>query len=264
MSAPSLGKLVPAFHKAISSTLGALSRTRVRERLRTKDHRLWRSEPKEFTDRLGWLTVHVQMRQQLENRRCCVSAAKGMRITAVELLGMGGSSLGPEVLRTSLGPQKASPQFQALVSTVPGWVSQVTCALTSARTLFLVTRKSWGTIEIMSLFVHFWNPVTKAKGNHGGKQFIAIADSGTGLEKMAQDYGFGQTFTNPADIGGRYSVLSLVGLVPAALLGLNVPRLLDRATGITERCRAHPAIALNPGAYPGAVMGVSPKPVVTR
>jgi glucose-6-phosphate isomerase/transaldolase/glucose-6-phosphate isomerase len=91
--------------------------------------------------------------------------------------------------------------------------------------------------------------------NRGGDQFVAITDPGTGLEKMARDHGFGQIFTNPADIGGRYSVLSLFGLVPAALLGLDVPRLLDRAAGMAERCKGQTPVESNPGAYLGAVMG---------
>lgn len=255
MSTPSRDKLASSFQSTVSSTLEALSRDQVVERLWAKDHRLWKAEPKEITDRLGWLTVQDQMPHQIENLRRCVLAAKDMRITDVVLLGMGGSSLGPEVLRTSFGSQKAAPRFWVLDSTVPGWVRQMTRAITPARTLFLVASKSGGTIEVMSLFAHFWNLVTRTKGNHGGKQFVAITDPGTGLEKMAQDYGFGQTFTNPGDIGGRYSVLSLFGLVPAALLGLDVPRLLDRATGMAERCRAHTAIELNPGAYLGAAMG---------
>jgi glucose-6-phosphate isomerase/transaldolase/glucose-6-phosphate isomerase len=105
----------------------------------------------------------------------------------------------------------------------------------------------------MSLFAHFWKLVTKA--NQGGKQFVAITDPGTGLEKMAKDYGFGEIFSNPADIGGRYSVLSLFGLVPAALLGVNIPKLLDRAAGMAERCRLSTDIQNNPGAYLGAAMG---------
>jgi glucose-6-phosphate isomerase/transaldolase/glucose-6-phosphate isomerase len=107
----------------------------------------------------------------------------------------------------------------------------------------------------MSLFAHFWNLVMKAKGNHGGKQFVAITDPGTGLEKMARDYGFGEIFTNPADIGGRYSVLSLFGLVPAALLGLDIAKLLDRAAGMAEQCRQQGDAEANPGAYLGAAMG---------
>ncbi|MBI3356470.1 MAG: glucose-6-phosphate isomerase [Nitrospirae bacterium] len=255
MSIPLRDKLASSLESTVSSTLEALSRGQVIDRLWAKDHRLWKPDPKEITDRLGWLTLQGQMRQQIENLQRCVAAAKDMNIKDVVLLGMGGSSLGPEVLRTSFGPQKGSPRLWVLDSTVPGWVRQVTRAITPARTFVLVASKSGGTIEVMSLFAHFWNLVSKAQGNHGGNQFVAITDPGTGLEKMARDCGFGQIFSNPADIGGRYSVLSLFGLVPAALLGLDVPRLLDRAAGMAERCRAHTAIESNPGAYLGAAMG---------
>ena len=255
MPIPLRDKLASSFQSTITPALEALSRNRVVERLWAKDHRLWKPDTKEITDRLGWLTLHEHMRPQLENLQRCVNAAQDMRITDVVLLGMGGSSLGPEVLRTSFKPQKQFPRLWVLDSTVPGWVREVSRAITPSRTLFLVASKSGGTIEVLSLFAHFWNLVAKAKMNRGGDQFVAITDPGTGLEKMAQDYGFRQTFSNPPDIGGRYSVLSLFGLVPAALLGLDVPRLLDRAAGMAERCQAQPAIDKNPGAYLGAAMG---------
>ncbi|HBH78793.1 MAG TPA: glucose-6-phosphate isomerase, partial [Nitrospira sp.] len=191
----------------------------------------WKPDPKEITDRLGWLMVQDQMRQQLELLQRCVADARKHRVKDVVLLGMGGSSLGPEVFRTTFGPQKGAPRLWVLDSTIPGWIRQVTKAISPARTLFLVASKSGGTIEVMSLFAHFWKLVTKARGNQGGNQFVAITDPGTGLEKMAKDYGFSEIFSNPADIGGRYSVLSLFGLVPAALLGMNIPKLLDRAAG---------------------------------
>ncbi len=255
MPTPSREQLATQFQDQITPTLQGLQRQRVVERLWAKDHRLWKAEPREIADRLGWLTVQDQMRQQVEHLERCVSVAKQMRIKDVVLLGMGGSSLGPEVLRTSFGSQKGAPRLWVLDSTVPAWVRQVTKAITPARTLFLVASKSGGTIEVMSLFAHFWKLVTKTKGNHGGNQFVAITDPGTGLEKMAQEYGFGQTFTNPPDIGGRYSVLSLFGLVPAALLGIDVEKLLDRAAGMAEHCRMETAIESNPGAYLGAALG---------
>lgn len=255
MSAPSRDKLASSFQSTIGPALEALSQHRVIERLWAKDHRLWKPDPKEITDRLGWLDLPDHMRQQLDNLQRCVRAAQEMRITDVVLLGMGGSSLGPEVLRTSFKPQKGSPRLWVLDSTVPGWVREVTRAITPSRTLFLVASKSGGTVEVLSLFAHFWKLVGREKMNRGGDQFVAITDPGTGLEKMAQEYGFRQTFSNPPDIGGRYSVLSLFGLVPAALLGLNIPRLLDRAAGMAERCRAQADIGMNPGAYLGAAMG---------
>lgn len=259
MPIPSHDRLAPAFDAAISSTLQELNEQRVVERLWTKDHRLWKPEPREISDRLGWLTVYEQMQLQLENLQRCESVANHLQIKDVVLLGMGGSSLGPEVLRTSFGSQKKAPRFWVLDSTVPGWVRQVSKAITPAKTLFLVASKSGGTIEVMSLFAHFWNLVSKAKGHYGGKQFVAITDPGTGLEKMAHEYGFGQIFTNPADIGGRYSVLSLFGLVPAALLRLDVPRLLERASQMAEQCRSRTSAESNPGAYLGAVMGALAK-----
>jgi len=245
----------PLFQSSVDPALEALANDHVVQRLWAKDYRLWKQDPKEITDRLGWLTVHDLMREQLAPLRHCVAQAKAMNVTDVVLLGMGGSSLGPEVLRTSFGSQKKSPRLWVLDSTVPGWVREVTKAITPARTLFLVASKSGGTIEVLSLFAHFRNLVAKAKMNRGGDQFVAITDPGTSLEKMAKDQGFGQIFTNPADIGGRYSVLSLFGLVPAALLGLDVPRLLDRAADMAERCQVQTPVESNSGAYLGAVMG---------
>ncbi|HRI39789.1 MAG TPA: glucose-6-phosphate isomerase, partial [Nitrospira sp.] len=198
-------QLPPLFQSTITPALDALTQNQVVERIWQKDYRLWKQEPTEISNRLGWLTVHDQMRQQHEQLTQCVAAAHDMKIKDVVLLGMGGSSLGPEVFRTVFGTQKGSPRLWVLDTTVPGWVRQVTRSITPTRTLFLVASKSGGTIEVMSLFGHFWNLVTKAKGSHGGKHFIAITDPGTGLEQMAKEYGFGQIFSNPPDIGGRYS-----------------------------------------------------------
>ena len=247
--------LPSSFVPTINSALENLRLDRVVDRVWTRDHRVWKDNPTEIRDRLGWLTVQDEMRQQLLQLHHCVSVAKEMKIKDVVLLGMGGSSLGPEVFRTVFGSQKAAPRLWVLDSTVPGWVRQVTKAISPSKALFLVASKSGGTIEVMSLFSHFWKEVSKAKGNYGGKQFVAITDPGTGLERMAKEYGFGQIFTNPADIGGRYSVLSLFGLVPAALLGLDITRLLDRATGMAERCRNQDDVGANPGVYLGAAMG---------
>lgn len=259
MPIPSRNTLAPSFDATIHPTLQELNRQDVINRLWRKDHLLWKPEPREISDRLGWLTVHERMQEQRDHLRRCVSMAKDMRVKDVVLLGMGGSSLGPEVFRASFGQQKGAPRLWVLDSTVPGWIRQVTKAIVPARTLFLVASKSGGTIEVMSLFAHFWSLVSTSKGNHGGKHFIAITDAGTGLETMAQEYGFGQIFTNPPDIGGRYSVLSFFGLVPAALMGLDISRLLTRAAGMAERCRTEKDSASNPGAYLGGVMGAFAK-----
>ncbi|MCP9439250.1 MAG: glucose-6-phosphate isomerase [Nitrospira sp.] len=255
MPTPSRKALPAPFHATVRSAMEELDQHRVIDRLWEKDHRLWKDDSSEITDRLGWLTVHDHMRERLDGLRDCVTEAKSMGVTDVVLLGMGGSSLGPEVLRASFGQAKGFPRLWVLDSTVPGWVRMVTSALTPSKTLFLVASKSGGTIEVLSLFAHFWGLVHKATKNRTGDHFLAITDPGTGLERLARDHGFRRIFTNPPDIGGRYSVLSLFGLVPAALLGLDVPRLLDRAAEMATHCKTQTPIEANPGAYLGAVMG---------
>ncbi len=251
--------LAPSFAALVASTLQHLDQARAVERLWARDHRLWKPEPREISDRLGWLTVHEDMRHQLAQLAKFVATAQTLRIKDVVLLGMGGSSLGPEVLRASFGRStRGLPRLWVLDSTVPGWVRLVSEAILPDRTLFLVASKSGGTIEVMSLFAHFWKVVTKAKGTRGGNQFVAITDPGTSLEALAREHGFAQVFTNPPDIGGRYSVLSFFGLVPAALLGLDVARLLTRAAGMADRCRTQ-GLDSNPGAFLGAAMGALAK-----
>ena len=238
----------------ISKTLDDLASSHTIERIWTRDHTLWKPSPTEIDNRLGWLTVLDHMQDGLAELRSFEQAAREARITDVVLLGMGGSSLGPEVLRCTFGSAKGSPKLWVLDSTVPGWVRQVTKAIQPARTLFLLASKSGGTIEVMSLFAHFWELVRRTKGNRGGAQFVAITDPGTGLEELARERGFWRTFTNQPDIGGRYSVLSYFGLVPAALLGLDVSKLLSRALAMREACRhtTHPKD--NPGAALGGMM----------
>ena len=222
-------------------------------RLLARDSSLWTGEDEGGW--LGWLdTVDEQLARLPALKGLSREIGDGAFSDAV-LLGMGGSSLAPEVMQAVLGAAPGALRLHVLDSTDPAAVLAVAAAVDLDQTLFNVASKSGGTIEVMSLFAHFWKLVTKAKGNHGGKQFVAITDPGTGLETMARDYGFSQIFSNPPDIGGRYSVLSLFGLVPAALLGVNIAKLLDRAAGMAERCRLSTDIRTNPGAYLGAAMG---------
>jgi glucose-6-phosphate isomerase/transaldolase/glucose-6-phosphate isomerase len=124
------------------------------------------------------------------------------------------------------------------------------------RTLFIVASKSGGTIEVMSLFAYFWRAVAEAGQSQPGRQFIAITDPGTSLGALARDRGFRRTFVNPEDIGGRYSVLSFFGLVPAALMGLDLGKLLERAVAMENACDPSVDPEANPGASLGAAMGI--------
>lgn len=254
MGRSSLRILASPYTKLIQAPLDRLSLDRAVDRLWAKDHRLWKPDPSEISNRLGWLSLPQDMLQHIDTLRRLAKETRQAGITDIVLLGMGGSSLGPEVLRATCGSQKGYPKLWVLDSTVPGWVQSVTKAIHPARTIFLLASKSGGTIEVLSLFAHFWELVARTKGNQGGRQFIAITDPGTGLERMAKDYGFRQIFSNPPDIGGRYSVLSLFGLVPAALLGLDVKRLLERAAAMADRCRVTDQITRNPGIYLGVAM----------
>jgi glucose-6-phosphate isomerase/transaldolase/glucose-6-phosphate isomerase len=184
------------------------------DRLKAKDTTLWAS-PNVAADRLGWVDVAERMLEQADDLQ---SWAATVTQPKVVLLGMGGSSLGPEVLRSFAG----SDRLLVLDTTDPRTIA--TAELDDA--FFLVSSKSGGTIEVQTLLAHAWSKVPD------GARYAAITDPGTALGALAGERGFGRTFENPADIGGRYSVLSLFGLVPAALLGYDVRALLQRAIDV--------------------------------
>ena len=256
MTEPRMTGRLGALQAGVDAALDDMLRERVVARLWAKDHTLWKPDPKEITNRLGWLTVAEEMQAQVGRLKTFAQSVREARFTSVVLLGMGGSSLGPEVLRCTFGSARGFPRLWVLDSTVPGVVREVTQAIRPSRTLFILASKSGGTIEVMSLFAYFWNLVTKAKGNTGGAQFIAVTDPGTGLASLAQERGFRTTFSNPPDIGGRYSVLSYFGLVPAALMGVDLAALLERGVEMARNCGPDVAPNENPGASLGAVMGV--------
>lgn len=247
--------------------LDGLIRQGVPERLPERDHTIWRLDPREITDRLGWLDAGSFLRPHLPDLAAFVNeiCAEGYR--DVVLLGMGGSSLGPEVLRRSfLGNSslpKDNPSLTLLDSTVPGQVAAVTQAVDPAHTLFIVSSKSGGTIETLSFYRHFRHLTENSLPLHGrvragaaspGLNFVAITDAGTPLERLGREAGFRRVFLNPADIGGRYSVLSWFGMLPAALAGIDVARLLDTAASMRDRCLGDDAQA-NPGLQLGALLG---------
>ena len=210
----------------------------------------------EIFDRLGWLTVAGQMREQAAALEEFAGEVRRSGFNHVVLLGMGGSSLGPEVLgRTLLGVTKGFPRLIVLDSTVPDRVSTVSRAIDAAKTLFLVSSKSGGTVETLSFYRYFRNQVDELLGRReAGRNFVAITDSGTPLENLALEEGFRKVYANPADIGGRYSVLSNFGLLPAALLGMSITRLLERGISTAAECAAAVPVEENPGALLGAAM----------
>ena len=241
---------------AIEAAVADLDRADAVGRIWRRDHTLWHPEPTEITNRLGWLTVSEIMRDRTSTLSGFGREIKDAGFRHVVLLGMGGSSLGPEVLRQTFGSAGGYPELIVLDSTVPGRILEVTRATDPARTLFLVSSKSGVTIEPLSLYRHFRSRVEAALGSESaGASFVAITDSGTPLESLAADQGFRRAFLNPSDIGGRYSVLSYFGLVPAALMGLDIVKLLDRADHMRKACESSAPAAANLGARLGATMG---------
>ena len=253
-----LGDLVsgdPATSEAASRVLQELVDRNVPERIHRRDHTVWRPDPREITDRLAWLDAGEFLRANLDDldEFVCQVCTEGYR--DVVLLGMGGSCLGPEVLRQAYGQAGGYPKLTMLDSTVPAQIGAVAASIDPAKTLFIVSSKSGGTIETLSFYRYFRNMVEEScSGESAGKNFVAITDQGTPLERLAHDAGFRRVFLNPRDIGGRYSVLSWFGAVPAALSGIDVKSLLDTAAPVRDRCLGDDP-ADNPGLQLGALLG---------
>ncbi len=242
------------YEGTIEARLSALDSMNVIPRMWRVDHTVWRSDPTEISDRLGWLTVPQRMRREMPGLQVCAQEVRNAGYRHVVLLGMGGSSLGPDVLRAVFGPAEGYPQLIVLDSTVSEAVRSVSDAIHAGRTLFLVSSKSGSTIEPNCLYAHFRGMVEHQKGQNAGENFIAITDPGTVLERLSREAGFRRAFLNPADIGGRYSVLSYFGLVPAALIGIDIEKLLDRAEAMLESCGPNGSASMNPGARLGATI----------
>lgn len=224
------------------------------ERIWARDHTVWKEEPAEISNRLGWLTVAETMVDEAADLARFAQEIRAADFRNVVLLGMGGSSLAPELLRAAFGPQAGFPHLHVLDSTVPAWVRRIKEAIDPAHTLFIVSSKSGGTVETITLYKYFAGLVQEMKGAQAGENFIAITDSGSSLADTAQAQGFRRLFLNDPNIGGRYSALSFFGLVPAALAGLDVAVLLERGLQMAEACARSAAPLANPGAWLGAVM----------
>ncbi|MCH8268086.1 MAG: hypothetical protein IH846_11250 [Acidobacteria bacterium] len=257
----SLGKLQPG----VEAIWQRWQAEKFASRLWEKDYTLWSAEPlPELADRLGWLTLPETMRGQLDDMAALAESAKAEGISHVVLLGMGGSSLAPEVFQRTFGNAPGYPELRVLDSTHPEAVRAVEAAVDLPRTLFLVSSKSGTTTETLSFFHYFWQRLSQTgsgeKTGAPGSHFVAITDPGTPLEKLASERGFRRVFSAPEDVGGRYSALTVFGLVPAALIGVDVRRLLERAGQMARACSSpsvheHSGLAENPGLALGAVLG---------
>ncbi len=246
------------YQDRVSQGLQALAGEDFVRRFREKDASLWKSDPQAqaaIRNRLGWMDIPVKMRDLAPEILRFVDEARAAGFTQALLMGMGGSSLCPEVCRLTFGVRPGYLDLAVLDSTDPGMVLARERKLDLDKTLFLVCSKSGTTAEINAFYHYFWDKVKQRKGDRAGESFIAITDPGTALQKEAEDRHFRRVFTNPPDIGGRYSALSYFGLVPAALIGVDIKQLLDRAGELLQVAESDAPIEERPGIVLGNAIG---------
>ena len=259
----------------VDETLVEMSAADIVGRIWRRDHTVWQPDPTEIADRLGWLDCAQDMLatygadvagavgadqdlcrawSTVGSIRGLVDAVRADGYTHVLLLGMGGSSLAPELFGTLWGEQAGGLALTVLDSTNADAIRAKTQDLDPARTLYVVSSKSGGTVETRTLFQHCYAQASLALcGTEVGAHFVAITDPGSALVALAQKHDFRAVFLNDPDIGGRYSALSYFGLLPAALAGVDVPLLLERALAMASGCQLE--ATENPGAWLGAVLG---------
>ncbi len=227
----------------------ALDIKSVVNRIWARDYTLWSDYPTEITDRLGWLDVADSMRREVDALTGFAQRARDEGVRHVILIGMGGSSLGAETLRRSLGHTEGWPRLAVLDSALPAQIELTMNSIDLERSLVIVSSKSGSTIEPMLLYRLFRHRMEEL--GLGGERFTAITDPGSPLELLARRDGFREIFLNPPDICGRYSVLSRFGLAPAALAGYDIASILESAAAMRSQSSAEVPIQENPGAWLG-------------
>ncbi len=248
------GRLEAAYRKQLERLI-AVSAI---EKIWTKQPVLWKSDPDHariILNRLGWIDVLETMRNDTVSLAEFAQETRLATLADIVLLGMGGSSLAPEVFSLTFPRPADGRRFFVLDSTGPAAVLAVEQAVDLRHTLFIVASKSGKTIETLSQFFYFHHRLYAAGIRPQGPSFIAITDAGSYLAQLAKEYSFRRTFLNPADIGGRYSALSYFGLVPATLWGVDVRGVLDAATEMRAACRPAAPTENNPALVLGALMG---------
>ena len=249
-----------AIASTLDKTFDRLSQLHFPSALQSRDTAMWtdsESVRQKIANRLGWVDAVEFSRQQLPQVRSFAERTQLDGFTDVVLLGMGGSSLAPEVMRAVIGVAPGFPRFHVLDSVDPDAVRDAFSA--AATSLFVFASKSGGTIEPSSMAAEARRLIEPVYPDWGSR-FVAITDEGTELHRLAETERFRATFVNPSTIGGRFSALSLFGLVPAALMGIDVETLLREAGDMEDRCytsdvRANPGTALGAFAASGALNG---------
>ena len=254
--------VVGSFDEAVRATLDDLQAKDFVRRIWAKDPALWHDDPAHqaiIQNALGWLSVSEQLIRHVSQLQAFADEVKTAGFTHILLLGMGGSSLCPEVCRMTFGVIRGYPELYVLDSTVPSQVRSFEEAVDLERTLCIVASKSGSTTEPLVFQKYFFERMRRIKGDRAGENFIAITDPGSLLEGLARELRFRAIFPGASDVGGRYSALSNFGMVPAAAMGVNVEVLLRQAERMRQRCEATVPAQDNPGVTLGAVLGTLAK-----
>lgn len=242
----------------LDRALGGLDKDGIVRRIWGRDWTVWKAEDREITNRLGWLSSPLSAGDEVPALEDFAAPLRGEGLTRAVVLGMGGSSLAPEVFARLFGTGPGGLEVEVLDTTEPETVAAAGARLDLGKTLFLVSSKSGTTAELVALLSFFYDRTLREIGEDGrtGGHFVAITDPGSPLEALARSLRFRRTFLGRPDIGGRFSALSAFGLLPAALKGIDLKRLLASARTMAAECRTDSALD-NPGAHLGAVLGTA-------
>jgi len=245
------------YEKAIAAGLADLAGRNIIARIWKRDWTVWQNDPAEIRNRLGWLVSPCAMRRRLGGIKSYAQRIRTSGYDRALVLGMGGSSLAPLVLAEVFPTRAGYLDLGVLDLTDPeavlGWQKK----LNPERTVFIVSSKSGTTVETDSFFRYFWNWSTERLGTQKtSERFAAITDPGSPLEEHGRRLGFRAVFLGDPEIGGRFSALSPFSLVPAALKGIRVEKLLETAVSMSVQCRREPDLMGNPGALLGTILGV--------
>jgi len=242
----------------VQAVLQTMSAARYASRIWNKDASLWSSEPgqqEKIKNRLGWLRLPERCLPRVGELAQFADDIRQEGFEHVVLLGMGGSCLGAWALERIVEARAGYASLKVLDSTVPAEVLRVTESIKPELTLFVVASKSGATTEVLSFFEYFYDQIRQIKGDQAGENFVIITDQGSALAEIADRRGLRATFENWPDVGGRFSVLSYFGMVPAALAGLPIGQILEGGQVMAAACGPLVPPEQNPGLRLGALLG---------
>ncbi len=230
--------LLGSYQSAVTNAVDKMRRSNIAARIWANDFHVWKPSPQEISNRLAWLHAPLETSANVKSIRASLEPFTNGSIEDVVQLGMGGSSLSAEVFNNIFGSAPGFPRLQILDTTDPQIIHDVAEKLNLAKTLFIVSSKSGSTLEIVSLFHYFYNLTAEKTGVSANEHFMFITDEGSPMLEQAWRLQLPYVFSNNPNIGGRYSALSLVGMIPAALIGVEIDKILQNALVVANQEKA--------------------------